>query len=97
MDIDIILQRTDASGWRLIYEIKPRWVKNNRDPEDIVCDGHVAFTFFQLAESGICYSFVQGEDCFVRPHSPKATELNFSRSGTDTSPSSAFLTAPMPA
>jgi hypothetical protein len=34
---------------------------------------------------------------FVRPHSPKATELNFSKSGTDTSPSSAFLTAPMPA
>jgi hypothetical protein len=32
-------------------------VKNNRDPESIVCDGHVAFTFFQLAEPGICYMF----------------------------------------
>jgi hypothetical protein len=42
-------------------------------------------------------SFVQSEACSVRPHSPKATELQFSRSRTDTSPSSAFLTAPMPA
>jgi hypothetical protein len=42
-------------------------------------------------------SFVQSEACSVRPHSPKATQLGFSRSGTDTSPSSAFLTAPMPA
>jgi len=32
-------------------------VKNNRDAENIVCDGHVGFTVFQLAESGICYSF----------------------------------------
>jgi hypothetical protein len=30
------LRRTDAGGWRPIYEIKPRWVKNNHDPESIV-------------------------------------------------------------
>ncbi|KAL2440885.1 hypothetical protein ABEF95_008226 [Exophiala dermatitidis] len=34
-DIDIVLQRTDTGRWRLIYEIKQRWVKNNRDPENI--------------------------------------------------------------
>jgi Protein of unknown function (DUF3435) len=35
-DVDIVLQRVAAGGWRLIYNIKQRWVKNNRDPENIV-------------------------------------------------------------
>ena len=32
-DIDLVLQRVDSGGWRLIYQVKQRWVKNNRDPE----------------------------------------------------------------
>ena len=31
-DIDLVLQRVDSGGWRLIYQVKQRWVKNNRDP-----------------------------------------------------------------
>jgi len=33
-DIDLVLQRDDTGRWRLIYEVKQRWVKNNRDPEN---------------------------------------------------------------
>ena len=35
-DIELVLQRTSAERWRLIYKIDQRWVKNNRDPENIV-------------------------------------------------------------
>ena len=35
-DVDLVLQRVPRGGWRLIYYIKQRWVKNNRDPENIV-------------------------------------------------------------
>jgi hypothetical protein len=35
-DVDIGLQRAPGGGWRLIYNIKQRWAKNNRDPENIV-------------------------------------------------------------
>ena len=35
-DVDLVLQSTSASRWRLIYKIDQRWVKNNRDPENIV-------------------------------------------------------------
>ena len=31
-----MLQRTSTSRWRLIYKIDQRWVKNNRDPKNIV-------------------------------------------------------------
>ena len=31
-----MLQRITTDGWRLIYNIKQRWVKNNRDPENVV-------------------------------------------------------------
>ena len=34
--MDIVLQRAHEDGWRLIYNIKQRWMKNNRDPENIV-------------------------------------------------------------
>jgi hypothetical protein len=34
-DIDLVLQRVDTGGWRLIYQVKQRWVKNNRDPKNI--------------------------------------------------------------
>lgn len=33
-DIELVLKRVDPGGWRLIYQIKQRWVKNNRDPEN---------------------------------------------------------------
>ncbi len=35
-DVALVLQRTAAGRWRLIYKIDQRWVKNNRDPENIV-------------------------------------------------------------
>jgi hypothetical protein len=36
-DINTILQQVPSSGWRLIiYNISQRWVKNNRDPENVV-------------------------------------------------------------
>lgn len=35
-DVDLVLQRTSTGRWRLIYKIDQRWVKNNRDPENIV-------------------------------------------------------------
>ena len=35
-DIDLVLQRTPVGRWKLIYRIDQRWVKNNRDPENIV-------------------------------------------------------------
>ena len=31
-----MLQRTSTGRWRLIYKIDQRWVRNNRDPENIV-------------------------------------------------------------
>lgn len=34
-DIDLVLQRVDNGGWRLIYQVKQRWIKNNRDPKNI--------------------------------------------------------------
>ncbi|KAI9768035.1 MAG: hypothetical protein M1839_004298 [Geoglossum umbratile] len=33
-DVDVVLLRTD-DGWKVIYKIDQRWVKNNRDPENI--------------------------------------------------------------
>lgn len=35
-DIELVLQRTLGSAWRIIWKIDQRWVKNNRDPENIV-------------------------------------------------------------
>jgi hypothetical protein len=35
-DIDLVLQRVPGGGWRAIYNISQRWVKNNRDPENVV-------------------------------------------------------------
>lgn len=35
-DIDLMLQRMPGGGWRAIYNISQKWVKNNRDPENIV-------------------------------------------------------------
>ena len=35
-DIDLVLQRRGRDGWKLIYQLKQRWVKNNRDPENIL-------------------------------------------------------------
>jgi len=37
-DVELVLQRTSTERWRLIYKIDQRWVKNNRDPENIVFD-----------------------------------------------------------
>lgn len=35
-DIDLVLQRVPGGGWRVIYNISQRWVKNNRDLDNIV-------------------------------------------------------------
>lgn len=35
-DITLVLQRTEVASWRVIYRLDQRWVKNNRDPENIV-------------------------------------------------------------
>lgn len=35
-DVELVLQRTPIGRWRLIYRIDQRWVKNNRDPENVV-------------------------------------------------------------
>jgi Protein of unknown function (DUF3435) len=35
-DVDLVLQRLPSGGWRLIYNVSQRWVKNNRNPENIV-------------------------------------------------------------
>ena len=34
-DIDLVMKRHPGGGWTLIYKIDQRWVKNNRDPENI--------------------------------------------------------------
>jgi Protein of unknown function (DUF3435) len=52
-DVDIVLQRISTDGWRLIYNIKQRWVKNNRDPKNIVCGAigkeHDKFVYIDAA------------------------------------------------
>lgn len=35
-DIELFIQRTTNDEWRFIYRFDQRWVKNNRDPENIV-------------------------------------------------------------
>ncbi|KAJ4507488.1 hypothetical protein HRR83_004066 [Exophiala dermatitidis] len=35
-DVTLVLQRVSGRSWRLIYKVDQRWVKNNRDPENIV-------------------------------------------------------------
>lgn len=35
-DIDLVLKRIPSGGWKVIYRIDQRWVKNNRDPENTV-------------------------------------------------------------
>ncbi len=35
-DITLVLQRAEGTPWKVIYIIDQRWVKNNRDPENIV-------------------------------------------------------------
>lgn len=35
-DIELALQRTAGAAWKFIYKIDQRWVKGNRDPENIV-------------------------------------------------------------
>jgi hypothetical protein len=34
-DVILVLQKAHDRPWRLIYRIDQRWVKNNRDPENI--------------------------------------------------------------
>ncbi|KAN0069234.1 Protein of unknown function (DUF3435) domain containing protein [Elaphomyces granulatus] len=34
-DVTLVLQRASGRSWRLIYRVDQRWVKNNRDPENI--------------------------------------------------------------
>ena len=52
-DIDLVLQRVPEGGWRPIYNVKQRWVKNNRDPESIVFGsagrGHEKFIYNDAA------------------------------------------------
>ena len=31
-----MLQRVEGRSWRLIYRLDQRWVKNKRDPENVV-------------------------------------------------------------
>ncbi|KAL2037204.1 hypothetical protein N7G274_010067 [Stereocaulon virgatum] len=35
-DIELVLLRIPSGGWKAIYRIDQRWVKNNRDPENVV-------------------------------------------------------------
>ena len=35
-DIELVLKRIPSGGWKVIYRLDQRWVKNNRDPENIV-------------------------------------------------------------
>lgn len=35
-DVTLVLQRVVGRSWRLIYKLDQRWVKNNRDPENVV-------------------------------------------------------------
>jgi hypothetical protein len=35
-DINLVLKRIPSGGWKVIYRIDQRWVKNNRDPENTV-------------------------------------------------------------
>ncbi|KAI9807092.1 MAG: hypothetical protein M1825_005809 [Sarcosagium campestre] len=35
-DIQLVLLRVPSGGWKVIYNLSQRWVKNNRDPENIV-------------------------------------------------------------
>ena len=35
-DVELVLQRTSKASWKCIYKIDQRWVKNNRDPENVV-------------------------------------------------------------
>lgn len=35
-DLTLVLQRVVGRSWRLIYRLDQRWVKNNRDPENVV-------------------------------------------------------------
>ncbi|MCJ1474750.1 hypothetical protein MMC13_003410 [Lambiella insularis] len=50
-DIELVLQRVRGEEWRLIYRIDQRWVKNNRDPDNIVKanDADDAGTSFRAA------------------------------------------------
>ena len=34
-DIELVLQRTTNARWRCIYKLDQRWVKNNRNPENV--------------------------------------------------------------
>lgn len=35
-DIELVLIRILSGGWKVIYRVDQRWVKNNRDPENTV-------------------------------------------------------------
>ena len=35
-DIELVIKRIPSGGWKVIYRVDQRWVKNNRDPENIV-------------------------------------------------------------
>lgn len=35
-DVELVLKRAPGGGWAVIYNLSQRWVKNNRDPENIV-------------------------------------------------------------
>ncbi|KAL8706139.1 MAG: hypothetical protein Q9201_000774 [Fulgogasparrea decipioides] len=35
-DVELVLRRIPDSGWKVMYRLDQRWVKNNRDPENIV-------------------------------------------------------------
>jgi Protein of unknown function (DUF3435) len=52
-DIDVMLQRVPGGGWRAIYNISQRWVKNNRDPKSVVFNSagreHVKFIYNDAA------------------------------------------------
>lgn len=37
-DVELVLQRTTGAAWKCIYKLDQRWVKDNRDPENIVFD-----------------------------------------------------------
>lgn len=40
--------RVPAGGWRVAYNLSERWVKNNRDPENIVYEYIYYLVTYQL-------------------------------------------------
>ena len=48
-DFELVLKRIPIGGWKVIYRVDQRWVKNNRDLENTVyCSFQSHFQFSRL-------------------------------------------------